>query len=195
MARVWPYLLVGLLAFGAGIFAVRLAGRIASSPGPVINANRFGPPIDGVSLALDVRLGLAPRFSPYPIPRFITYLWNRGDEEVTVSTYPLDYQVTLTDAAGRDPLPRSEEARDYVRRWSRRYLVTLDPGEMVDVETAAYKNPLYGLRPGRYTARMEVLTEDASLPEDEAGPGGDGGMAAPVAAGEVRPGWAHTGRQ
>ena len=153
---------------------------------PVVYANRFGPPIDGVSLALEAQLG---PWSPVRgrTPWFFTYLWNRSNERVTVCIYPFYYDLSVRDAAGREQndvagAPTGIDLGTAVRRdWG-----TLDPGAMVSVPSYFARPDHRGLPAGDYTARVSVETEHFDIPQKPAHRERRTGAPQPLATGEVQ---------
>ena len=160
-----------LMAFGVtvGSGCAPRNVRAATACRRVVNYDRFGLPVDGVSLALDVELGAACPLAGERTARFFTYLWNRRSKPVTISLYPGCYYTTLTDASSNPVIqaPRDLVDADKLMDPIRTDWVTLPAGAMVRIATSVWDaRRHHGLLRGHYTAVVEVNT-DQFVPHEQ----------------------------
>lgn len=144
---------------------------------PVIRADKFGPPVEGVAIALDyaVRSGSAAALRSRREVDFYTYLWNRTDDDLTFCTSFTDYDLRVLDASGAEVSDRTgwldQPQNAELASPGRTHWVTLRPGELIRVHTR-FLHPQYrGLRPGTYTAQVELRTDQWTLRESDMAPG------------------------
>ena len=165
---VWLYLPLALSAAVVVAGCARPGPRAVTTSRPIVEYREFGPPIEGVSLTQDVQLGPPSPLARGRTARFFTYVWNRSNRAVTISTYWGCYDLTLTDATGSEvPDPDTSRIIDVI--WlgpGRTDWVTLQPDEMIRVVRWPFLNPRRRFPPGEYTAEVEIKT-DQFVPHEQ----------------------------